>query len=229
MRILFILILCSTVKWLCGQELSHKQYTVKDGLPGSIVYHSLQDKDGFIWFATNQGASRFDGRTFKNFSKEDGLPDNEILKLYLDRNNHIWFISLTGVPSVYYNGKISKIDSCPGVIAILEDQLTDSIFFISAYYQDGRQYYGYYQSPNIPGQWHFRAHLRVIQGPQTLFQWPILKESSPEGINFYYTIKNAKDGEVLIKTTGSEKTYPVKNMFNPGIAPFNRQFFSTLS
>src|SRR5438046_2382259 len=100
------------------QELAYKQFTVKDGLPGSIVYNTLQDKNGFIWFATNQGVSRFDGRTFTNYTKEDGLPDNEILKLYLDKYNNIWFISFMGTPAVFHNGSIRRFDSCKGVVAV---------------------------------------------------------------------------------------------------------------
>src|SRR5258707_9599636 len=94
------------------QEVSYRQFTVKDGLPGSIVYQSLQDRNGFIWFATNQGVSRFDGRTFRNFSKEDGLPDNDIVKLYLDKHNNVWFISLMGIPSVFYHNSIIRFDNC---------------------------------------------------------------------------------------------------------------------
>src|SRR5690349_6843769 len=77
----FLLICMIITLGCCCQELAYRQYTVKDGLPGSIVYQSLQDRNGFIWFATNQGVSRFDGRTFRNFSGEDGLPDNDIVKL----------------------------------------------------------------------------------------------------------------------------------------------------
>ena len=102
MRLLLLLLLILTGITCHAQELAYRQYTVKDGLPGSIVYQCLQDRNGFIWFATNQGVSRFDGRTFRNFSKEDGLPDNDIVKLYLDKFNNIWFISLLGIPSVFY-------------------------------------------------------------------------------------------------------------------------------
>src|SRR5690349_11441764 len=84
-----------------AQQFSFKQYTVKDGLPSSTIYYALQDRNGFMWFASNQGVSRFDGHTFRNFTKEDGLPDNEIIKMYLDKHNNVWFISMLGVPALY--------------------------------------------------------------------------------------------------------------------------------
>ncbi len=67
-----------------AQEYSYARYDVKDGLVGSVVYHGLEDKDGFLWFATETGVSRFDGTHFKNFTTQDGLPDNEILRLFVD-------------------------------------------------------------------------------------------------------------------------------------------------
>ncbi|WP_315824102.1 hypothetical protein [Paraflavitalea speifideaquila] len=63
-----------------GQEYSYARYEVKDGLAGSVVYHGVEDKEGFLWFATETGVSRFDGTHFRNFSRADGLPDNEIVK-----------------------------------------------------------------------------------------------------------------------------------------------------
>jgi len=229
MRSLIILVLCSTANWLSAQELSHKQYTVKDGLPGSIVYHCLQDREGFLWFATNQGVSRFDGSTFTNFTREDGLPDNEILKLYQDRYGHLWFISLRGIPSVLYKGKIRTIENCHGVIAILEDMLTDSIFLISLFDRGETQAAGYYQSVNAPGQWDFTPHMRMIRDSSSLNKWPVLKGSSPRGINFYFSGKDRATGEILIKTSSVEKTYTVKRTSYANIAPFIRQYFSTLS
>lgn len=45
-----------------------KHYTTNDGLLSSTIYTLLQDKDGFIWFGTDVGVSRFDGKRFHNFN-----------------------------------------------------------------------------------------------------------------------------------------------------------------
>jgi hypothetical protein len=68
-----------------GQEYSYSQYDSRDGLAGSTVYCMTQDKEGFIWFGTETGLSRFDGTHFKNFSTDDGLPSNDIIKLFPTR------------------------------------------------------------------------------------------------------------------------------------------------
>src|SRR3954463_7307698 len=49
-RILLLILLIGSIHARC-QEFARRQYTVKDGLPGSIIYHALQDNNGFIWFA----------------------------------------------------------------------------------------------------------------------------------------------------------------------------------
>src|SRR6185503_3647434 len=146
-----------------AQELSHIQFTVRDGLPGSAIYQSLQDRSGFIWFCTDQGVSCFDGRTFRNFFKKDGLPDNEIVKLYLDSKGNIWFISIKGIPSVYYNGSIWRIESCKGVFAITEDVRTNSMILISSYTVGRASWTGYYKSVNTPGHWHFTPTLVRVE------------------------------------------------------------------
>ncbi|WP_194973091.1 ligand-binding sensor domain-containing protein [Aquiflexum lacus] len=38
-----------------------------NGLPVNTVFRTVQDKNGFIWMATEEGLVRFDGRTFKIF------------------------------------------------------------------------------------------------------------------------------------------------------------------
>ncbi|MBN2173316.1 MAG: histidine kinase [Bacteroidales bacterium] len=84
----------------------YRNYTVNDGLPSSKVYDMLQDRQGYFWFATENGVSRFDGYTFTNFTKRDGLPTNSTLKLYEDFKGRIWFLSYEGTVSYFFNGKI---------------------------------------------------------------------------------------------------------------------------
>src|SRR4051812_14247018 len=89
-----------------AQEYNFIQYDVKDGLAGSTVYDLCQDKDGFIWFATEAGISRFDGTQFKNFTTSDGLPETEILKLFADSKGRIWMAPFKNNVCYYYNGQI---------------------------------------------------------------------------------------------------------------------------
>jgi len=196
-----LLIIIFTGLSCCCQELSYKQFTVKDGLPGSIVYQSLQDRNGFIWFATNQGVSRFDGRTFRNFTKEDGLPDNDILKLYLDKHGNLWFVSLMGTPSVFYNNSIIRFDSCVGVISICEDVLTDSLVMAKVDWDTGQC--GFYQSVNKPGKWAFTHHTHSVPGDNG---FPCLRTSA-KGMNVFFTTVNKSIQVMTIKNQDAVTHY----------------------
>ena len=63
----------------------------------------LIEPDGSVWFATQGGASRFDGHEFVNFTTDDGLPDNYVWNMARDSRGNIWFSTVTGIAR--YDGK----------------------------------------------------------------------------------------------------------------------------
>jgi len=63
---------------LRAQQFSFKQLTTKDGLAQSQVRSMAQDAQGYLWFGTLGGASRFDGLEFTNYALTDGLPDPQV-------------------------------------------------------------------------------------------------------------------------------------------------------
>ena len=72
-------------------------FTTDDGLAFNSVTSIAQDSNGFIWFATEDGLSRYDGRSFRNFSKEDlGLDTDFITQLCADGNGNLWIGSNNG-------------------------------------------------------------------------------------------------------------------------------------
>lgn len=137
-----VYLLCSlTPSIVKAQELSYARYDARDGLAGSVVYQCVQDKEGFLWFATETGVSRFDGIHFVNFTTSDGLPDNEILRLYVDSKNRVWMAPFKNALCYYYKGKIynqqndstlRQIHTTTEVIGIAEDGLGN--IFIASHY-----------------------------------------------------------------------------------------------
>jgi hypothetical protein len=89
-----------------AQEYNYKHYDSRDGLSNSSIYHMLRDRDGFIWFATQSGLSRFDGTSFTNFSTLDGLPGNLIVRMFQDSQGRIWLMPFRNEICFYYKGKI---------------------------------------------------------------------------------------------------------------------------
>jgi ligand-binding sensor domain-containing protein len=94
---------------LAGQENNYIHYDTKDGLASSTVYWICQDKKGYIWFATDNGLSRFDGKKFTNYTTEDGLSDNEVLSIDTDSKGRVWIMPFNKTLCYYYEGKIYNV------------------------------------------------------------------------------------------------------------------------
>ncbi|MEP7319972.1 MAG: two-component regulator propeller domain-containing protein, partial [Panacibacter sp.] len=74
------------------------------GLSDARVNAIVQDKYGFMWFATSNGLNRFDGYSIKTFyanKRENGLTSNSILSLLSDSKGNLWAGTSNGV--VKYN------------------------------------------------------------------------------------------------------------------------------
>ncbi len=96
MKSLYLYIFCclALVFDCYGQDnfiFNTRHLTVEDGLLGRRVNAMVQDNDGFIWIATNEGLNRFDGYTFEHFTKStNGLNANNVLNLSKDDEGDIW-------------------------------------------------------------------------------------------------------------------------------------------
>ncbi len=94
--------------YLYSQEPKYIHYTTDNGLPSSEVYDILQDNKGYIWFATDNGVSRFDGYKFHNYTSEDGLLSRTIFDLYEDYKGRIWFSHENNQLCYFYQDSIFK-------------------------------------------------------------------------------------------------------------------------
>jgi signal transduction histidine kinase/ligand-binding sensor domain-containing protein len=74
-----------------------------DGLSDQVVYDILQDRRGFIWFATRNGLTRYDGHRFTIYQNDPGDPtslsSDLVITLYLTRNGDLWIGTLGGLDS----------------------------------------------------------------------------------------------------------------------------------
>lgn len=141
--IIFILFLVNgMVAGIFGQDPGIRHYTTSYGLPSNKVYQVYQDSRGFIWFATDAGAARFDGGNFKYFSRKDGLNTNEIIRIQEDSKGRIWFFNFNGTFN-YYDGKIIYNQYNAPFI----DDLKNSFFF-KRMYEDSSQNLHFYHNLN---------------------------------------------------------------------------------
>ena len=72
---------------------NEQHFGVEEGLPQNFISGILQDDDGFIWLATMDGLSRYDGRGFKNirYNPKDstGISANIINNFSRFKNNTV--------------------------------------------------------------------------------------------------------------------------------------------
>ena len=74
-------------------------------LSNNNVYDVIQDRLGFLWFATEDGLNRFDGYEFKVFrndpDNQNSISDNSVWVLKEDRKGFIWIGTENGWLNYY--------------------------------------------------------------------------------------------------------------------------------
>ena len=93
-----------------------KDYNDPDGETEIVLYKdqgliheittsvSYTERDKVLWVATYFGASRYDGRNWRNFlEKDSGLPSNFLNQVKALDGNHVWFSTDKGL--AYYDGE----------------------------------------------------------------------------------------------------------------------------
>ncbi len=96
-----------------AQDPFHRSYAMADGLASDQVYCANQDHEGFLWFGTDAGVSRFDGLEFVNFGPGDGLSDSEVIGIQEDSQHRIWFLTLNGRLSYWHEGRMHNSATDP--------------------------------------------------------------------------------------------------------------------
>ncbi len=113
MRQIYLTIFLLAAVSVHSQTFNYRNYSVENGLASSTVYVAIQDRKGFMWFATENGVNRFDGNHFEQFTLENGLSDNDVLRIFEDSRGRIWFLTANGHLSFYLDGKIHNEKTDP--------------------------------------------------------------------------------------------------------------------
>jgi signal transduction histidine kinase/ligand-binding sensor domain-containing protein/AraC-like DNA-binding protein len=97
MRKIFVLWLLLLPVVSLAQPYSVKQLGIEKGLSNNYVVSIAQDKQGFLWFATEEGLNKFDGTRFITYLKNEdltrqGITGNELNCLLDDPQDSILWI-----------------------------------------------------------------------------------------------------------------------------------------
>jgi ligand-binding sensor domain-containing protein len=82
------------------QPLRFDRLGREDGLSQSSVNCMLRDRDGFMWFGTQDGLNLYDGKKFRVFQNQPGdsssLSNNYIVSICEDEEGFLWIGTMTG-------------------------------------------------------------------------------------------------------------------------------------
>ncbi len=105
-------------------------YGTEDGLPQEDISSILQDKKGYMWFGTNSGVVRYNGRDMEVFDTKRGMSDNSISDIKEDQNGIIYIATTKGI-SVFRNDSIiNKLFTTIAFNSIFIDK-SDNKWFLS--------------------------------------------------------------------------------------------------
>lgn len=102
---LLLFFLCFLLLKAQRPTLYFENITIQNGLSHNKVNCILQDKRGFMWFGTDDGLNRFDGKNFihfrHRFNDSTSISGNIITDLLEDKNEVLWIATADGGLSRY--------------------------------------------------------------------------------------------------------------------------------
>lgn len=98
---LFLLFILLFVQTAYAQKIFFRNYTVTDGLCANTIWDIEQDDQGYMWFGTKYGLSRFDGYEFKSYQHHQEIPgsigNNFIRKIFKYDKQTFWIGTDEGI------------------------------------------------------------------------------------------------------------------------------------
>lgn len=92
-----------------SQQYNFKNYSVESGLPYVQIFAMCQDSRGNLWSGGYGGASKFNGKTFKNYSPKNGLSNHYVNAIIEDQFHLITVGTIDGLSVIdKVNGTVSN-------------------------------------------------------------------------------------------------------------------------
>ncbi len=139
--------------------------TKKEGLASDILFHTVQDKAGYLWIATQNGLQRYDGNRFITFRHIPGdstsIADDVVSHLYIDSKNRLWvmFERSVGIFNTSRNLFTTTRITVPvnNVKKIIEDDKGSIVLFTDynkrlLYDEAKKEFTAVYPLPPMPGE-----------------------------------------------------------------------------
>jgi signal transduction histidine kinase/ligand-binding sensor domain-containing protein len=85
-----------------------RRFGLAEGLAGTNVRRVLRDSRGFLWFATSEGLSRFDGESFRSYGLAEGLPSVGVADVVEDGEGTIWLATSGGLARIRRDAPLER-------------------------------------------------------------------------------------------------------------------------
>lgn len=107
--LLYILFSTDCIKAQNYGNINFTEISVRNGLSSNTINDIIKDKYGYVWYATEDGLNRFDGKDFTvyryNYSDSTSLQSNAINCLYEDKKGTLWIGTNGGSLAKYIREK----------------------------------------------------------------------------------------------------------------------------
>ncbi|MCB9258573.1 MAG: hypothetical protein H6612_04395 [Ignavibacteriales bacterium] len=114
-KIIFFYFILFTSVNLFSQVKIHKSISTEDGLIDNSVLRIIQDSYGYMWFATKNGISKWDGNKFTNLTTSNGLTSPAIIDLLESKDSTVYISNYRKGIVAYKEGIIDTINSLMGL------------------------------------------------------------------------------------------------------------------
>ncbi len=102
-KILFLLFIIIISQFeILSQKYDYKfeRISLEQGLSQSTVYDIVKDSKGFMWFGTQEGLNKYDGKNFTIYKNEPenqySLINNFVLRILIDKYDKLWILTQIG-------------------------------------------------------------------------------------------------------------------------------------
>ena len=173
-------------------------FNITDGLPNNAVFASDIDQQGNIWFATEEGISKYDGQGFTNYNSDNGMVSGLARDLIVDLNNNIWVAKGYGL--CIFDGR--------HFVNIEVDKDNPGGIFINSLFEDNQEV----------------IWVATVQGLYKYKDKTFTKYTTEDGLagnNISYLIQDKK-GDLLVTTNEGLNRYDGKSFTPYSNIPFSK-------
>lgn len=210
-RLVYLLLFLLSISGF-AQQNAWQSLSINDGLSQGMIYDMLEDRNGFMWFATKDGLNRYDGYNFKIFTNKNtdsfSISGNLCTALHEDKQGRLWVGTATNGLNLYdprtqkfyhadVNEQLKKGSGNIYIEDILEDK--QGRIWILAGEQDCQIF--------IVND--FEGYPKTKNFNELLCKPKLSQTQNTEFVGFYKPLSNAKTFKVLMEAIHPEYKDPI--------------------